>query len=329
VREVTHDHQVLSGQNGTRRPEEARGEASEDISRYGSSCRTDGGWISATLRTGGASEFDGARRDHSRKTLTDAWLPRAEASREAPETQRASGTRGSQPDAAGKMHRERGQSTGGAVRPCSDGAAAEADAEPLRESAGGGAPIQPGAAAGPRNTAEAFALTPAAPRRTRAQISAEAKTRRELAEQTKALRAAERAAKKAASKVQPAGQEYAEAYALGQRDASGQPFAVPTARQVFWPILRAHATDSEGHPLEGAPLRAWIRASAAEYRRAMAESPFERGYTPQKWGEWLQGGKRPFRGQRAHGRFLQKVADRGPGEELPNLSERLAAAGDI
>lgn len=285
-------------------------------------------------------------------------LPRAEASSEAPATQGASGGGGPGPRTAEPTacRGDREPGARGEVR-SGDGREAESDpwalsgdvpvggacpmpgriasddpqAGPVGQGAGGGAPIQQRAAADTGEPAATFALSlsPAAPRRTRAEISAAAQQKREREAREKAGRAAQREAKKRAPKPKPAGVEYAEEYATGQRVASGCDFAVPTAVAVFWPILRAHARGSDGTPLEGQPLRTWIRDSSAEYRRAMAESPFEKGYSPQKWGEWLQGGKKPYRGRGGAGRFMQNVADVQRNGALPNMSEQLAAAGDI
>jgi hypothetical protein len=86
--------------------------------------------------------------------------------------------------------------------------------------------------------------------------------------------------------------QYAEAYAAGQQDASGVPFAVPTNKSIFWPVLQAHAVDAHGQPLRGEAVIAWLRASSAEYRRARAsKAEFERGFAPEKWRDWLQSGK--------------------------------------
>lgn len=108
----------------------------------------------------------------------------------------------------------------------------------------------------------------------------------------------------------PAGQRYAEAYAQGQTDASGQPFAVPTATKAFWPILRAHAVDAYGSPITGDALLEWIRKSSAEYRRACEKSAaYQRGFSVPRWGEWHQAG-RPSSGAGRFGQGAQAAPSR-------------------
>lgn len=160
---------------------------------------------------------------------------------------------------------------------------------------------------GDETTADAFGLTPPEPKppkRTRAQIQAEAAAKRAQEEAAKAERQAKRQAARAEKKAKPRAQEYAEAYAAGQTDASGTPFSVPTALAVFWPILKAHAGGRDG-----AELLKWIRESSAEYRKAMKdEARFQHGFSPKMWGQWLDNGKP--RGLRSgSGRFMQKVDD--------------------
>jgi hypothetical protein len=93
----------------------------------------------------------------------------------------------------------------------------------------------------------------------------------------------------------PSHERYALAYAAGIVDIAGGQFTPPTdthAQFVFRKALPVHALDANGEPLTGAELEAWIRASAADYRRARGDSAaFEGGFKPAKWLDWLQGGK--------------------------------------
>jgi hypothetical protein len=139
----------------------------------------------------------------------------------------------------------------------------------------------------------------------------------------KAARRAPRSSARAADEP-PAGQRYAEAYAQGQTDVTGAPFAVPPQKSVFWPILKAYALDADGQPLTGEAATAWIRASSAEYRRAKSgQEHFEKGFTPPKWAEWLQGGK-PTTGPRS-GRVVQFQGGRtDPDERAAHQRKRAA-----
>ena len=91
-------------------------------------------------------------------------------------------------------------------------------------------------------------------------------------------------------------QRYAAAYAAGIVDVAGGAFTPPTdshAQYVFRSVLKIHAVDATtGVPLTGERLEAWIRASAAEYRRDRADrAQFEGGFKPSKWQAWLEGGR--------------------------------------
>lgn len=93
--------------------------------------------------------------------------------------------------------------------------------------------------------------------------------------------------------IPPSILRYADAYAAGQTDASGQPFAPPVtgkAPRVFVEVLPIHALDRDGKPLEQDALDAWIRQSSAAYRRAVPNPAREDGYSPTRWQAWLQGG---------------------------------------
>lgn len=91
-------------------------------------------------------------------------------------------------------------------------------------------------------------------------------------------------------------ERYGAAYAAGMTDATGDPFTPPTdshAQLIFRTVLPVHAIDDAGQPLRGDDLLAWIRASSAEYRRALkpADVRFNPGFKPSHWKTWLDAGK--------------------------------------
>ena len=129
-------------------------------------------------------------------------------------------------------------------------------------------------------------------------------------------------------------QRYAAAYAAGVVDAAGGVFTPPTdshAQYVFRSVLKVHALDGGGKPLTGEALDAWIRASAAEYRRARADrAQFEAGFKPSKWQEWLEGGKVGAAAPpaRASPRGLRLQGGELDLERIEQTSRERAAAGD-
>ena len=91
-------------------------------------------------------------------------------------------------------------------------------------------------------------------------------------------------------------ERYAEHYAAGQTDATGDPYAPPAGVRehgALAQMAQTHARGPDGKPLRGPALDAWFRATAAEYRHAQAAAAqYQRGFAPSKCLEWLQN-KRP------------------------------------
>lgn len=86
---------------------------------------------------------------------------------------------------------------------------------------------------------------------------------------------------------------YAAAYAAGIADVAGEPYPPPLNpldRRKFVEVLPVCAT-SGGQPLTGGNLDAWIRSSAATYRRATAHQPErEDGFSVSRWAAWVRSG---------------------------------------
>jgi hypothetical protein len=105
-----------------------------------------------------------------------------------------------------------------------------------------------------------------------------------------------KAPKQALPKPPSANERYRAAYVAGIADAApGRTFSAPrTMGLEFIEALRAHALDAERRPLTGDALDAWIRETAAEFRRAKdGESDFWDGYHPGRKGfcKWLNAGR--------------------------------------
>ena len=88
---------------------------------------------------------------------------------------------------------------------------------------------------------------------------------------------------------------YRAAYEAGIREGSpaGQAFVLPPGKiaAVLGPALTAHAIGAEG-PLRGDDLLAWIRSTAAEYRRATASTAqYEGGWDVFHFAKWLNKGR--------------------------------------
>ncbi|WP_437312357.1 hypothetical protein [Sorangium sp. So ce388] len=120
---------------------------------------------------------------------------------------------------------------------------------------------------------------------------------------------------------------YAEAYARGQRAATGEPFAPPTdshAEYLFRKVLPVYAVDADGQRLEGDALDVWIEASSAEYRRATSsQAQYQGGFHPRKWAEWLGAGKP--RASAPGGRVVQFQGGRtDPDERAAHQRKRAA-----
>lgn len=88
---------------------------------------------------------------------------------------------------------------------------------------------------------------------------------------------------------------YAEAYAAGQTDVSGQPFTPPLSPSDAWHLPRmatVHGRTPAGEALTGDALVAWFRGISAEYRRAKGGEPqFESGFVPRRCLAWLDSGR--------------------------------------
>lgn len=94
----------------------------------------------------------------------------------------------------------------------------------------------------------------------------------------------------------PSHETFARAYSAGMTDATGDPFTPPTdanAQQVFRAVLPVHAIGPDRQPLTGDALLAWIRASAAEWRRCVKpeDTRYTSGFVPAKWQTWLNAGR--------------------------------------
>jgi hypothetical protein len=124
----------------------------------------------------------------------------------------------------------------------------------------------------------------------------------------KAARAARRAKPRGRQKVDASEtkppkrdhhQEYAEAYAAGQKDATGEPYDVPTNKKFFYRVLQTYALDEHGQPLRGEAVLAWLRASSRDYRIAKASKwEYEVGFEPAKWRAWLRAGRPMVKAQK-------------------------------
>ncbi len=93
----------------------------------------------------------------------------------------------------------------------------------------------------------------------------------------------------------------AKAYAAGIAEAAGAPWSMPDPN--FEAPVALDALALHKPQLRGDDIAAWVRRSAATYRRAMApKAEFQRGFRPTKWLEWLNSGspngktKGPVRG---------------------------------
>jgi len=118
-----------------------------------------------------------------------------------------------------------------------------------------------------------------------------------------------REAKRAAAE-KPAHVKYAENYAAGMRDATGQDFPVPRERAALIDMAKCYAK-RDGEPITGDDLLSWFRHTAKEYRRVRAQkAEFEHGFAPHKCLEWLKAG-RPAVLSSSGGRPLQTGAVEG------------------
>lgn len=85
-------------------------------------------------------------------------------------------------------------------------------------------------------------------------------------------------------------QRYAEAYAAGMSDVTGEPFAPPRGKRDLVDMALLAIVD--GQRLGGDELLTWIRQTAAAYRRARAGAEqFESGFSVERCVKWLNAGR--------------------------------------
>lgn len=104
------------------------------------------------------------------------------------------------------------------------------------------------------------------------------------------------------AKVQPsrepkAHERYAEAYAAGMREASGQPFSQPRGKADLVEMATTYARIPGGAAIVGAELLTWFRETAAAYRLACPNGQFQGGYDPAHCLRWLNAGRPDDRGR--------------------------------
>jgi hypothetical protein len=88
--------------------------------------------------------------------------------------------------------------------------------------------------------------------------------------------------------------QWAKLFADGIRDATGAPYVVPrTQYGELAEVIAAFGRDESGKALRKEALDTWLRASVAEYRRAVAgESPIHQShFGPRGFAKWLSIGR--------------------------------------